>query len=80
MFEDVLGGKRWWERLFGCWRHQENTGIGEVTVHCSGDVLVRLRLKMQSAFNCLHPVSPGWGRVMDTEVLELALHRAEMTL
>lgn len=78
MFEDVLGGRRWWERwmqwLFGCWGCEENTGLGEVTVCCSGNVLVCLHLKMQSALNCLHTVSPGWGLVMDTEVLELVLH------
>lgn len=53
----------------------ENTGLGKVTVHCSGDVLACLCLKMQSALNCLH-----WGLVVDTEVLELILHGAEMTL
>lgn len=85
MFEVVRRRKRWWERwiqwLFGCWGCEENTGgLEDVTVHCSGDVLVCLCLKMQSALNCLHVISSGWGLVMDTEVLEIVLHRSEMTL
>lgn len=59
---------------------EENTVLGEMTVHCSGEVLVCLWLKMQSALSCLHPISPAWGPVMGTEVLELLMHIAEMTL
>lgn len=43
MLEDVWGGKRW--RGYGAYLVVEDvrkTGIGEVTVHCSGDVLVCL--------------------------------------
>jgi len=44
---------------FGCWGREENIGLGGVTVRCSGDVLVCLCLKVQSALGCLHTVSPG---------------------
>lgn len=84
VFEDVLEGKGWWKRwmqwLFDYWGHEENTGLGEVSVHCIGDILVCGLIKMQSALSCWHAVSPDGVLVTSTGVLELALHRAEMTV
>lgn len=59
---------------------EENTVPGEMTVHCSGEVLVCLCLKIELALSCLHMICPEWGLIMRTEVLGLLLHRAKMTL
>lgn len=71
MFEDVLGWKGWWNRwiqwIFGYWEHEENTGLGEVSVHCVGDIFVYLLLKMQSALSCWHAVFPGRVVAMNTD-------------
>lgn len=49
-------------------------------MHWIGNILVCCLLKMQSALSCWHAVSPDGVLVMSTGVLELVLHRAEMTL
>lgn len=45
--------------LFEYWGHEQNPGLGEVSVHCISGIRMCGLLKKQSALSCWCAVSPG---------------------